>query len=121
MRHNQCRGTPLPFKLSMKSHAATRSRGLVDTPHSSRMCVSYDRFLATIFFRCNKWDLPTFSDRRCCVSIKVAAKSLHYSSSRQYRPQPKLCNRKRFLPWGWHICHSKSTTHGCLGREVAKC
>ena len=39
----------------------------------------------------NKWDLPKFSDiGRCCVSIKVAAKSLHYNSSRQHRPQLKL-------------------------------
>ena len=68
-------------------------------------------FLTTTFFRCNKWDLPTFPDRRCCVSIKVAAKSLDYSSSRQHRPQPKLCNRQRFPLWDRYISHSTSMVH----------
>ena len=64
------------------------------------------------FLQISKWDLPKFSDiRRCCVSIKVAAKSLHYSSSRQYRPQLKLCNRQSFLPWDRHISYSKSIAH----------
>ena len=45
VRHNQCRETPLPLYLSMKIHVATRSRGFVDTLHSLRMCVSYDRLL----------------------------------------------------------------------------
>ena len=45
VRHNQCRETPLPLYLSMKIHASTRSRGLVDTLHSLGMCVSYDRLL----------------------------------------------------------------------------
>ena len=45
VRHNQSRETPLPLYLSMKIHAATRSRGLVDTLHSLGMCVSYDRLL----------------------------------------------------------------------------
>lgn len=45
VRHNHSRETPLPLYLSMKIHAATRSRGLVDTLHSLGMCVSYDRLL----------------------------------------------------------------------------
>lgn len=45
VRHNRSRETPLPLYLSMKIHAATRSRGLVDTLHSLGMCVSYDRLL----------------------------------------------------------------------------
>ena len=43
--HNQCRESPLPLYLSMKIHAATRSRRLVDTLHSLGMCISYDRLL----------------------------------------------------------------------------
>ena len=45
VRHNHSRETPLPLYLSMKIHAATRSRGLVDTLHSFGLCVSYDRLL----------------------------------------------------------------------------
>jgi len=45
IRHNRSRETPLPLYISMKIHAATRSRGLVDTLHSLGICVSYDRLL----------------------------------------------------------------------------
>ena len=45
VRHYQCRETLLPLYLSMKIHAPTRSRGLVDTLHSLGRRVSYDRLL----------------------------------------------------------------------------
>lgn len=45
VRHNSSRETPLPLYLSLKIHAVTRSRGLVDTIYSLGMCVSYDRML----------------------------------------------------------------------------
>ena len=90
-------------------YVATRSRRLVHTLHNLGMCVSYDRLLQ--LSSDNKWDQPTFSDIRCCVSIKFAAKSLDYSNSQQHRPQPKLCNRQRFLPCDRHISNSTSMAH----------
>ena len=45
VRHYQCRETLLPLYLSMKIHAPTRSRRLVDTLHSLGRRVSYDRLL----------------------------------------------------------------------------
>lgn len=45
VRHSRERETPLPLYLSVKIHAVTRSRGLIDTLFSLGMCVSYDRFL----------------------------------------------------------------------------
>ncbi|KAG0724736.1 hypothetical protein GWK47_040008 [Chionoecetes opilio] len=45
VRHSRERETPLPLYLSLKIHAVTRSRGLIDTLFSLGMCVSYDRLL----------------------------------------------------------------------------
>ena len=42
-RHSRSRETPLPLYLSLKIHAVTRSRGLVDTLFDLGLCVSYDR------------------------------------------------------------------------------
>ena len=44
-RHSRSRETPLPLYLSLKIHAVTRSRGLVDTLFNLGLCVSYDRLL----------------------------------------------------------------------------
>ncbi|KAG0714855.1 hypothetical protein GWK47_013293 [Chionoecetes opilio] len=45
VRHSRERETLLPLYLSLKIHAVTRSRGLIDTLFSLEMCVSYDRLL----------------------------------------------------------------------------
>ena len=45
VRHTKSRETPLPIFLSLKIHAVTRSRGLVDTLFNLGLCVSYDRLL----------------------------------------------------------------------------
>ncbi|KAG0712743.1 hypothetical protein GWK47_002027 [Chionoecetes opilio] len=45
VRHSRERETPNPLYLSLKIHAVTRSRGLIDTLFSLGMCVSYDRLL----------------------------------------------------------------------------
>ncbi|KAG0717680.1 hypothetical protein GWK47_053918 [Chionoecetes opilio] len=45
VRHSRERESPLPLYLSLKIHAVTRSRGLIDTLFSLWMCVSYDRLL----------------------------------------------------------------------------
>ena len=44
-RHTYDRETPLPIYLSLKIHAVTRSRGLIDTLFNQGLCVSYDRLL----------------------------------------------------------------------------
>ena len=44
-RHNLTCETPLPLYLSMKLHAETRKRELVDDFFSLGLCVSYDRLL----------------------------------------------------------------------------
>ena len=44
-RHSYGREIPLPIYLSLKIHAVTRSRGLIDTLFNLGMCVSYDRLL----------------------------------------------------------------------------
>ena len=44
-RHSRSRETPLPLYLSLKIHAVTRSRMLVDTLFNLGLCVSYDRLL----------------------------------------------------------------------------
>jgi len=44
-RHNRSQETPLQLYLSLKIHAVTRSRGLVDTVCYLGLCVSYDRLL----------------------------------------------------------------------------
>ena len=83
--------------MPMKIHAAARSRGLVVTLHRLGMRVSYDRLLQSSSDVRNGI-YQRFLIENAVKPIKVAAKSLHYSSSRQHRPQPKLCNRHRFLP-----------------------
>ena len=45
VRHSRERETPFPLYLTLKIHAVTRSRGLIDTLFSLEMCVSYDRLL----------------------------------------------------------------------------
>ena len=44
-RHSRSRETPIPLYLSLKIHAVTRSRGLVDTLFKLGLCVSCDRLL----------------------------------------------------------------------------
>ena len=44
-RHSRSQETPLPLYLSLKIHAVTRSRRLVDTLFNLGLCVSYDRLL----------------------------------------------------------------------------
>ena len=48
------------------------------------------------------------------------AKSLDYCSSRQNRPQPKLCNRQRFLLWDRHISYSASMAHEWPGSRSCR-
>ena len=43
--HCRSQETPLPLYLSLKIHAVTRSRGLIDTLFNLGLCVSYDRLL----------------------------------------------------------------------------
>ena len=45
-RHNQKNETPLPLYLSLKVHAETRKRGLVDTLFALGLGISYDRVLS---------------------------------------------------------------------------
>ena len=45
VRHSRERETPFPLSLTLKIHAVTRSRGLIDTLFSLGMCVSYVRLL----------------------------------------------------------------------------
>lgn len=45
VRHSRERETPFPIYLTLKIHAVTRSRDLIDTLFSLGMCVSYDRLL----------------------------------------------------------------------------
>ena len=44
-RHCRSQETPLPLYLSLKIHAVTRSRGLIDILFNLGLCVSYDRLL----------------------------------------------------------------------------
>ncbi|KAI4830181.1 hypothetical protein KUCAC02_001831 [Chaenocephalus aceratus] len=44
-RHSRSQEIPLPLYLSLKIHAVTRSRRLVDTLFNLGLCVSYDRLL----------------------------------------------------------------------------
>ena len=44
-RHSRSQETPLPLYLSLKIHAVTRSRRLVDTLFNLGLCASYDRLL----------------------------------------------------------------------------
>ncbi|KAK1895105.1 Coiled-coil domain containing protein 25 [Dissostichus eleginoides] len=44
-RHSRSQETPLPIYLSLKIHAVTQSRRLVDTLFNLGLCVSYDRLL----------------------------------------------------------------------------
>ncbi|XP_041462085.1 uncharacterized protein LOC121413358 [Lytechinus variegatus] len=43
--HSRDRETPLPLYLTLKIHAVTRNRSLIDTLFGLGICVSYDRFL----------------------------------------------------------------------------
>ncbi len=45
VRHNQDRDMPLPLYISMKIHAVTCSRNLIDTLFDLGMCCSYDQLL----------------------------------------------------------------------------
>ena len=40
--------TPIPLYVTMKIHAATRNRGVIDMLFSLGICISYDRFLRLI-------------------------------------------------------------------------
>ncbi|KAI4799861.1 hypothetical protein KUCAC02_016400 [Chaenocephalus aceratus] len=82
-RHSRSQETPLPLYLSLKIHAVTRSRRLVDTLFNLGLCVSYDRLLQ--------------------LTSDIA--------NGQHRPQSNFCNSQRFLPRHRNLTYAASVTH----------
>ncbi|KAG0726780.1 hypothetical protein GWK47_004188 [Chionoecetes opilio] len=77
VRHNRERETPLPLYLSLKIHAVTRSRGLIDTLFSLGMCVSYDRLLQPTADIANGV-CQRFNMEKSCLPTQAAQGTVHY-------------------------------------------
>ena len=93
----RCQETPLPMYVSMKIHAVTRSRGLVDMLFNLGLCVSYDKLLQLTSNLVNGICQRVRMEDVVCPP-KLRQGLFTTAAAVVNKPQPKLWNIQGFVP-----------------------
>ena len=109
VRHSRERETPFPLYLTLKIHAVTRSRGLIDTLFSLGMCVSYARLLQLIADIangvCKRFNMEVVCPPKLPQGLSIILRLSIILTVTQD------CDGQGFFSWHWYHPNATFITH----------